>query len=49
MAKVKVEVTNAVVGGKKHGETLMVEEAEAKKLEANRYVKRVATKKEDKG
>lgn len=48
MAKVKVEVTNAVVGGKKHGETLTVEEAEAKHLESIGYVQRVAAKKEDK-
>jgi hypothetical protein len=50
MAKVKVEVVNAVVGGKTHGETLTVEEAEAKHLESIGYVKRVAAKKsEDKG
>ncbi|MED3974605.1 hypothetical protein P4639_14525 [Priestia megaterium] len=47
MAKVKVEVTNAVVGGKTHGKTLMVEEEEAVKLEKNRYVKRVAAKKSE--
>ncbi len=48
MAKVKVEVVNAIVGGKTHDETLMVEEKEADKLEKIGYVKRVAAKKEDK-
>jgi hypothetical protein len=47
MAKVKVQVTHAVVGGKVHGETLMVEEAEAEKLEKNGYARRVATKKQE--
>lgn len=45
MAKVKVQVTNAVVSGKKSGEMLIVEESEAKHLESIGYVKRIATKK----
>ena len=47
MAKVKVEVTNAVVDGKRHGEQLSVEEADAKRLESIGYVK-ILNKKESK-
>jgi hypothetical protein len=39
MAKVKIEVTNAVVGGKKHGEQLSVEQAEADRLVERGYAK----------
>lgn len=47
MAKVKVEVLDAVVDGHKKGEQIMVDERSAKMLEENYYVKRVAEKKVD--
>ena len=50
MAKVKVEVLNAVVDGKGEGEVISIEEKSADHLELIGYVKRVAAKKsEDKG
>lgn len=39
MAKVKIEVVDAVVGGKKHGEQLSVEQAEADRLVERGYAK----------
>lgn len=48
MAKVKVEVVNAIVSGKVHGETLFVEKEEAEKLESIDYVKVLAAAKETK-
>jgi len=39
VAKVKVEVTNAVVNGKGHGETLSIEQKDAERLESIGYVK----------
>lgn len=44
MAKVKVEVLDAVVDGKGKGSQLSVEEKTADYLESIRYVKRVETK-----
>lgn len=43
MAKVKVEVLNAEVDGKKQGEQLSIEEKSANHLEAIGYVKKVKT------
>lgn len=39
--KVKIEVTNAVIDGKKHGEQLTVDEKSAKHLIAIGYAKEV--------
>lgn len=47
MAKVKVEVTNAIVDGKCHGEQVSIEEKDAKRLESIGYVK-ILIKKETK-
>lgn len=44
MAKVKVEVLDAIVGGHKRGAVISVDEKAAKQLEANYYVKRVEEK-----
>lgn len=41
MAKVKIEVTNAMVSGKVHGEQLSVEQAEADRLVERGYAKLV--------
>lgn len=48
MAKIKVEVTNAVVSGKTHGGTLVIDEVEAKHLESIGYVKLVKKEKVEK-
>lgn len=45
MAKVKVEVLDAIVGGHRKGDVISVDEHVAKRLEANYYVKRVAASK----
>lgn len=42
MAKVKIEVTNAVIDGHKHGEQLEVSKADADKFIAIGYAKEVA-------
>lgn len=47
MAKVKVEVLNAVVDGKGRGEQISIEEKTAEHLESIGYVK-ILTKKETK-
>lgn len=49
MAKVKVEVLNAVVDGHTQGEVISIEERSAKHLENLRYVRRVAEKAAPKG
>ncbi len=45
MAKVKVEVLDAVVDGKGKGEQLSIEDKDATRLESIGYVKRVAAPK----
>lgn len=47
MAKVKVRVLDAIVGGKGKGEVLTVDEKTADHLESIRYVERVAGSKDD--
>lgn len=44
MAKVKIEVLNAVIDGHKHGEQLEVSEKDAEKFIAIGYAKKVAEK-----
>jgi hypothetical protein len=44
MAKVKIEVTNAVIDGHTHGEQIEVEQADADKLVAIGYAILVETK-----
>jgi hypothetical protein len=41
MAQVKVRVTNAVVGGHRHGEEILVDESHAKMLLDRGYVEKV--------
>lgn len=47
MAKVKVEVLNAVVDGKGQGEQISIEEKSAEHLESIGYVKRMTPKKQE--
>ena len=49
MAKVKVRVLGAVVGGHKRGSVISVEEKAVKHLEENRYVERVAANTKESG
>lgn len=42
MAKVKIEVVNAIIDGHTHGQQLEVGEKDAEKLEGIGYAKRVA-------
>jgi hypothetical protein len=44
MTKIKVEVTNAVVDGKGHGEQISIEKETAEHLESIGYVKIIGTK-----
>lgn len=41
MAQIKVRVTNAVVGGHRHGEEILVDESHAKMLLDRGYVEKV--------
>ncbi|MED4399778.1 hypothetical protein [Metabacillus fastidiosus] len=39
MTKVEIEVTNAIVDGKRHGQVLVIEKNDAEKLESIGYAK----------